>query len=568
MTIDNYFLDVVNKFETSFFKEKIPYFDTPKAKQSILNALLLRLNYLFQPFIDKALRTKLAKINPFYEIEPALAPGEEIVKARQKLEASLIPCKLVDTTLRDFEKFIDTFISDFCKNRKNIEKTLFAGKEITEINKISLSSSKGYKNGRSVLKVSTDSGKFVYKKHDCRTDIWLGQFLDKFFNEKVRVPKCWADSNSCGFSEYIVKKKPTPEEAPKYFENLGIVASLAKALGLSDLHFQNIIPLGKVPSIVDVEMLFQPLDLNPVDELQYGKKSDTGYSFYLNRSVLGKSIVETTYSPLKMTGGISFDKKLEDSFLKGFSFGYDTLMSNKEAVLNEVKKAEGFKVRKVLRKSEYYDLWIRKLHTDAPEGYSDSIRNTDFPNPTAVCNYEKSLLIYGNHPYFYTYFSSKDLYGEDDNLLVRNFFAKSPSEMAFERLELLSEANKHFEERLIKTLLGCSEKQEFKDGEDFVNYWESLLQQAPNGEYFWLNLNEKIKQKDLPPDVDNGSLAVAKCCAEIYANKENNSELRQRAEKLARVGLFSLERTTGGTKRQEAEQAAQYIKHLLLSDNN
>lgn len=576
MTLKEYFFRYINEFEESFHKEKPRLIKTPEAEKSIYNTLYWRLMTVFDLFITKALREEFGKINPFFEIDPQLASQEVAKQALEKLgerlenEPSLIPVQLINKVISDYECFIRGFFSDFEKNKADIERHLFDSRKITEISKVYATAFTGYNQGRFTLIVNTNAGTFVYKKHDCRSDVWFHNFLQKFFNGQVYSPKCWADSDKCGFCEFIKKHNPTKEEISDYFINLGKVTSISCAMGLSDLHSGNVIPLGSVPAIIDIEMLFQPLNLNSVDEYLYGKRLDTGYSYYLNRSSLGHSIVESEDSPLKGIFGVEFSVELQELFLKGFSEGYDNFIEEKEAVSQEVERTVGFQIRRVLREGEYYKAWIKKLYSKDPDGYLKSVHNIHFPEPEKLCKYELGFLMQGNYPYFYSYTCSKDLYGTDKKVLIKNFFAKSSWEMVHERLNLVSQKNKDFELSLIKKVFLQDSKPDFSNDIDFLEYWENQLIESPDGQLFWPgSKNPDSKSMDLPFDVNFGTLFIAKRCALIIKSTENES-LKNRAQKLSKIGISCFEQkisydreNINEEKFKEGMEAVKFIKAAL-----
>lgn len=576
MMVNDFFQGFVGKFEESFKKDDYQYIKSPEAEKSIFDTLFGRLMTTFDLFITKVLREEFGKINPFFEIDPQLASQEVVKQAFEKLgerlenEPSLIPVELINTVISSYGCFIRDFFSDFEKNKEDIERTLFDSHEISEIEKITSASFISYNEGRFSLIVKTDAGKFVYKKHDCRNDVWIHTFLEKYFNGHVYSPKCWADGDRCGFCEFINTVNPSKEEIPEYYRNLGNVAAISRVLGLSDLHCGNVLPVGQVPALVDIEMLFQPLNLNSVDEYLYGKRLDTGYSYYLNRSVLGHSIIESADSPMKKVKDVEFTPQLQKIFLQGFSEGYDKFCQNRDCVINEVKKTYGFQIRRVLREGDYYKHWIKKLYSPEPDGYMQSVHNSSFPHPEVLCKYELAFLKQGNYPYFYTFPLSKDIYGTDGKILIENFFAKSCMDMVYERIELLSEENKAFEIELMKKVFSQDSKPDFSKDIDFVEYWENQLIESPDGQLFWLGSKSlKIKSMDLPFDVQFGTLFIAKRCAEIVASTADDN-LKNRAKRLAKIGISCFEQKVysdreniNEEKFKEGMEAVEFIKTAL-----
>lgn len=560
--VDNYLLRYLSAFENSFFQEDLKYLKKTETKKSISKTLNQRLKTVLQPFFDKIIRKELQSINPLFAKFPQLATEETLsvafskIEEKLKEEPSFIPAGLIENTIVDFANFIRCFLSDFERNKTFIEQTLFDGKVITEITDISATLCLGHEQGCFVLIINTNSGRFVYKKHDCRTDVWLHDFLMHFFVGHVYSPKCWADSDNCGFCEFIDRRDCSKDELSDYCENLGRIASISCALGLSDLHTANYISRGSVPVLIDAEMLFQPLNLNIIDEFLYERFSDEDYNYYLNRSVLRYCNID---SFLK---GIEPDADLLDSFLKGFSLGYDCIMKNKNKILQELDKAQDFQVRIVFREPLYYNAWSRKLYSEKPGDYMKSIHNASFPYPSEICSYELTFLKNVNIPYFCTSISSTNLCGTAGKVLIKSFFSKSPVQMVHEKINLMSEDNRIFEMILIKHYFNKPEYCESSSDEEYIDYWEKQLIQAPNGDYFWLNYQEKPKTIDLPPDVEKGTLAIAKRCAEISVSCKDKN-LKQKAERLVKIGLSTFERNLNIMTPEYKKRGYEVVKNIL-----
>lgn len=545
-----FFDTYIKNFEDIFWKNDFQYIKSREAKKSISNILLKRFLTVYEPLFDKLYVEELGKINPFFELDPGLADRNAVTTASNNTigrlynNPSLMSFDLLQKTVEDFLCFTKDFFCDFERNKSQIEKTLFDSQTINEIVGFSAITCSAHNNGRFILIIATDVGEFVYKKHDCRNDVWIRKFLNRYFDKQVSVPKCLADSNLCGFCEYIKGQKPSQDEIETYYYNLGILASVSRSLGMSDLHSDNIIPCGSIPVIIDNEMIFQPLTSNTVDEFLYGRFQDRGYSYYLNRSIIGQGVIEYPFSPIRINTGLDYDERMQDFFVRGFSYGYDIISENRDALINEIQTTKDFTIRKNIRLAIYYKAWIRKMYTDKSNAYLHSISNSSFPNASLVCKYEMSVLRQGNYPYFGTLASSTDLYDGDGKIIINNFFDKSSIDMAYERLSIMSEENKLFEIALIKAYFRI-DSGDLKSDEEFISYWENKLIQAPNKEYFWVNNQMGMKSPDLPPDTETGSLSIAKRCVQIVSTC-NDPVLKQKAAKFIEIALFSFERILYG----------------------
>ena len=72
---------------------------------------------------------------------------------------------------------------------------------------------------------------------------------------------------------------------------------------------------------------------------------------------------------------------------------------------------------------------------------------------------------------------------------------------------------------------------------------------------------EKPKTIDLPPDVEKGTLAIAKRCAEISVSCKDKN-LKQKAERLVKIGLSTFERNLNIMTPEYKKRGYEVVKNI------
>lgn len=130
-----------------------------------------------------------------------------------------------------------------------------------------------HRQGRSVKMVTFSSGsRLVYKPRSLAADRHFRDFAS-WFNAAAggSMLACVEvlDMASHGWCEHIDHLPVTDvAELAAYFRRLGALIAVARVLGLTDLHSENLIAQGGWPVIIDLETLFHPLagDLRPDEQ--------------------------------------------------------------------------------------------------------------------------------------------------------------------------------------------------------------------------------------------------------------------------------------------------------------
>ena len=120
-----------------------------------------------------------------------------------------------------------------------------------------------HRGGQSVALVTTTTGRLVYKPRSVEVDARLARLLDVVTagdraDHRIRVPRVLARSDY-GWAEYVPHRYCADEsELRAFYLGIGQWLAVMRLLGGSDLHAENIIAAGPVPTVVDCETLFTP----------------------------------------------------------------------------------------------------------------------------------------------------------------------------------------------------------------------------------------------------------------------------------------------------------------------
>lgn len=155
-----------------------------------------------------------------------------------------------------------------------------------------------HRHGRSVMIIEFSSGqKLVYKPRNLAVEVHYGRFAS-WFNSAAGedMIRCVDALNmeTHGWCEHIEHLPVSnADDLADYFRRLGALMAVARVLGLTDLHSENLIAQGGWPVIIDLETLFHPLagDLRPDDTQTPASKA--------LRKIHDKSVAATGLLPIR-----------------------------------------------------------------------------------------------------------------------------------------------------------------------------------------------------------------------------------------------------------------------------
>ena len=377
-----------------------------------------------------------------------------------------------------YKNFTDSFalfFDSFYEKKQDIEEVLLGGRYIGKIIHLSTGGADVHRHGRCVTGVKTDVGTVYYKPHDCGLDMLYHEIVERFFSENTMAAGVVAGEGFAFVSCLEKKEAETTEQVHRYFYNFGVLSALFHGLGSTDMHFENIMACGMKPSAIDIETLLGVTE---------DSDDNSGINLFQSQTDLRLSLIRTLILPTKMykgpnvsplyyngedrmslpeIGGKAFTVEgYEEDFLKGFSEGYDRMLTNREEIKKIISAHGNATLRCLLNNTDFY-AHIRNL-LFAPVYLSDiekrkkiydklciPYRKFGHETDSEVVDYEWKCLMQGDIPYFCTTVNGCDLCGEDtDELVKTGFYKKSVQESACVFLDRLSPNEKKFELDLIK----------------------------------------------------------------------------------------------------------------------
>ena len=151
-----------------------------------------------------------------------------------------------------------------------------------------------HRGGQSVALVTTTTGRLVYKPRSVDVDDRLARLLDVVTaddraDHRIRVPQVLVRPDH-GWAEHVAHRYCADEtELQAFYLGIGHWLAVMRLLGGSDLHAENLIAVGPVPTVVDCETLFTP----------HTAGTPTGYGGAVDRAseLLAESVLRTGLLP-------------------------------------------------------------------------------------------------------------------------------------------------------------------------------------------------------------------------------------------------------------------------------
>ena len=145
--------------------------------------------------------------------------------------------------------------------------------------------------GDAVARLRFEGGSAMYKPRSLRVDHVLDTFLADVFDgmpDRIRVPRC-LDHGDHGWAAFETHRHcDGADELATFYRGLGHWLGVLRLLGGTDIHYENLIAVGPVPVVIDVESLFAPAP--PVASAGCGEAHDAALAL-VRGSVLRTGIV-------------------------------------------------------------------------------------------------------------------------------------------------------------------------------------------------------------------------------------------------------------------------------------
>lgn len=460
--------------------------------------------------------------------------------------------KLINEKIKDTVDFIRELLQYLQRDKQVLEKEFCGGKEFDGIEDMEVYLSDEHISGKSVVRIGLDNGCVVYYKPKdlsvSRSYQEIHAWLMKECGEKA-FPYPMICRSTYGWEKEI---ESTPcmceREAEKYYKNIGIHLSLTYVLGVSDIHFENVIAHGEYPVITDIEFLGNIgcrafTNKNNIQDYIADNVLSTGLlpvSAWLggDNNVSGIGDTEDQRIPVKMPAilnkgtadmaiGYEYRKmkpgknipvlngkkcdyrKYIGQIIKGFEAGYTSILQNKEDFSRKFQY--GFKCasRVLMRNTQEYSMYGNILNF--PELMGDATERKNIlrhmeKGLTCLKKYRKGILNYemksvykGEIPVFHQ--EGRDLVAGDGKKF-ENYYSDNIEERIIAHVNKLSEKDKELQKSIINVQFYSLFKKQGDHVLNSGNIYPELCQLTPekiadylmknmwniNGKYEWATL--------------------------------------------------------------------------------
>ncbi|GAA2204950.1 type 2 lanthipeptide synthetase LanM family protein [Nonomuraea monospora] len=160
-----------------------------------------------------------------------------------------------------------------------------------ELIALSFGAGDSHRGGQTVAMLACTSGVLVYKPRSVAVDIALARLLASVLKDepaRITVPDV-VSRDGYGWARHVQHRHCDGErELRVFYRNLGHWLAVMRLLGGSDLHAENLVAAGPVPTVVDCETLFTPR--SPFEPTGYGLALDRA-ALLVGGSVLGTGLL-------------------------------------------------------------------------------------------------------------------------------------------------------------------------------------------------------------------------------------------------------------------------------------
>ena len=319
-------------------------------------------------------------------------------------------------------------------------------------------------------RVSDGETEYIEKPRDAHTERSWEEFLCalggaglSFLPGTVEI----LSENGQSHTERIVDHFPAAaNERKSYFRRCGTLLFLCYLLGSTDLHGENLIARSAEPVLVDLETLLSGIP----ERTDPRVRSSLAWSVYrshllpqfegrMDISGISGGNAEGKNLPFAPEDAVSCADYDED-IRAGFEDAYRFAMARRELIAQKLPLFDRCRFRVLLRPTDTYAKIIEILSAAAPEqreAYADVLirrayaldRDPDRQRRTErVIAYEKSAVLQGIIPLFYTFGDGTDLFAGEAPVMEA-YLRVSPVQCAKDRLESLCEYDLRKQEKLI-----------------------------------------------------------------------------------------------------------------------
>ena len=200
--------------------------------------------------------------------------------------------ELIENLVRNRIRLIDRCLERLANDYEEVTSELALS--FDEIKNVKLTSGDTHNNGQKVVLIVTNGGNVIYKPHSLSTDVFFNhliEYVNKKHILKYRinfVPSI--DKIDYGWQTYIeFKACHHLNEVERFYYRMGVNLAFSYIIGITDIHFENLICSGEDPFMIDLETLIA----NPTAPLKEKDNRSVSQKLnsHLNESVFGTNII-------------------------------------------------------------------------------------------------------------------------------------------------------------------------------------------------------------------------------------------------------------------------------------
>lgn len=329
----------------------------------------------------------------------------------------------------------------------------------------------GDRHGAScTCRVSDGETEYIEKPRDAHTERSWEEFLCALGSAGLSfLPGTVEILSESGQShtEKIVEHFPAAAgERGTYFRRCGTLLFLCYLLGSTDLHGENLIARGAEPVLVDLETLLSGIP-ERTDPRVRASLAWSVYRSHLLPQFEGRMDISGISGGNADGANLPFapDEEVScadyaDDIRAGFEAAYRFAVAHRELIAQKLSLFDRCRFRVLLRPTDTYAKMIEILSAAAPEqreAYADALirrayaldRDQDRQRRAEhVIEYEKSAVLQGIIPLFYTSGDGTDLFA-GETPVMEDFLRVSPVACAKDRLESLCDDDLRKQKQLI-----------------------------------------------------------------------------------------------------------------------
>lgn len=159
-------------------------------------------------------------------------------------------------TVIDFVRFCGRFLHHVELNRRSLSERFGLGEDFI-VDDLILDSGDLHDHGSSVIIMTVGESRIVYKPRNLSTHVLFGRLARRCERTEAFLPMNVSQVLECGeygFEEFVETRDcAVPEEVCRYYRRYGQLMGLIWLLHGNDMHYENIVPSGEYPQIVDFE---------------------------------------------------------------------------------------------------------------------------------------------------------------------------------------------------------------------------------------------------------------------------------------------------------------------------